>query len=125
MREDIVASSWDLGKSAKPFTLFVPRKTNIWLSLPHIDLPQTNGHPTLDGDFRGMECLYCKAQMQHGTAPFTIDRNGYHISWDNIPAWVCDQCGEVMFEAREVDLIQEALTSLDRETATLVGQPVK
>jgi YgiT-type zinc finger domain-containing protein len=69
-----------------------------------------------------MECLCCKAQMRRGTAPFSIDRNGYRVSWDNIPAWVCDQCGEVLFEAREVDLIQGALVSLDRETATLVSQ---
>lgn len=69
-----------------------------------------------------MECLCCKAQMRRGTAPFSIDRNGYHVSWDHILAWVCDQCGEVLFEAREVNLIQEALVSLDRETATLVSQ---
>lgn len=71
-----------------------------------------------------MECLCCKGQLRRDTAPFTVDRNGYRVSWDNIPAWVCDQCGEVLFEAREVDLIQEALAGLDRETATLVGQPV-
>ena len=68
-----------------------------------------------------MECLCCKAQMRRGTAPFVIDRNGYRISWDSIPAWVCDQCGEVLFEAREVDLIQKALAGLDRETETLVS----
>lgn len=72
-----------------------------------------------------MECLYCKAQMRRGTAPFAIDRNGYHVSWDAIPAWVCDQCGEPLFEAREVDVIQEALTILDTETATLVSQSSK
>lgn len=59
--------------------------------------------------------------MRRGTAPFVIDRNGYRISWDSIPAWVCDQCGEVLFEAREVDLIQKALAGLDRETETLVS----
>jgi YgiT-type zinc finger domain-containing protein len=72
-----------------------------------------------------MECLYCKYRMRQGTAPFTIDRNGYRVSWDNIPAWVCDQCGEVLFESREVELIQGALTGLDRETATLVGQSLQ
>jgi YgiT-type zinc finger domain-containing protein len=69
-----------------------------------------------------MECLYCKAQMRRGTAPFSIDRNGYHVSWDAIPAWVCDQCGESLFETHEVDVIQEALSVLDRETVALVGQ---
>ena len=56
--------------------------------------------------------------MRRGTAPFSIDRNGYHLSWDAVPAWVCDQCGETLFEASEVDLIQEALTELDNRTAT-------
>jgi YgiT-type zinc finger domain-containing protein len=69
-----------------------------------------------------MECLYCKAQMRRGTASFNVNRNGYHVSWDAIPAWVCDQCGESLFEAHEVDVIQEALSALDRETVTLVGQ---
>ncbi len=66
-----------------------------------------------------MECLYCKAQMRRGTAPFSIDRNGYHISWDAVSAWVCDQCGESLFETKEIDAIQEALTVLDRETVAL------
>ena len=36
-----------------------------------------------------------------------------------VPAWVCTQCGEPYFEAREVDLIQNALRDLDRESAAL------
>lgn len=69
-----------------------------------------------------MECLCCKAQMKRGSAPLIVDRNGYRISWDSVPAWVCDQCGEVLFETREVDLIQATLVNLDRETATLVAR---
>jgi YgiT-type zinc finger domain-containing protein len=68
-----------------------------------------------------MECLHCKAKMQRGTAPFSIDRNGYHISWDAIPAWVCEQCGESLFETPEVDTIQSAIAVLDRDTASLVS----
>ena len=59
--------------------------------------------------------------MKRGTAPFSLDRNGYHISWDAVPAWVCSQCGEPFFEAREVDLIQKALNDLDRESAALTA----
>jgi YgiT-type zinc finger domain-containing protein len=69
-----------------------------------------------------MECLYCKSQMKRGTAPFSIDRNGYHISWDAIPAWVCEQCGESLFETQEVDTIQTALTVLDRDITSLVAR---
>jgi YgiT-type zinc finger domain-containing protein len=41
-----------------------------------------------------MECMHCRGRMIRGTAPFSLDRNGYHVSWDAIPAWVCSQCGE-------------------------------
>jgi len=63
--------------------------------------------------------------MRRGTASFSIDRNGYHVSWDAVPAWVCDQCGESLFEAAEVDSIQTALASLDRETVALTNQSLR
>jgi YgiT-type zinc finger domain-containing protein len=59
--------------------------------------------------------------MIRGAAPFSMDRDGYHVSWDAIPAWVCSQCGETFFESREVELIQKALTELDRESAALAS----
>jgi YgiT-type zinc finger domain-containing protein len=68
-----------------------------------------------------MECIHCKGKMARSTAPFSLDRKGYHVSWDAIPAWVCTQCGEPFFESREVELIQKALAALDRESAALVA----
>ncbi|MBI4522410.1 MAG: YgiT-type zinc finger protein [Deltaproteobacteria bacterium] len=68
-----------------------------------------------------MECLHCKGRMNRGTAPFSLDRKGYHVSWDAVPAWVCTQCGEPFFESREVELIQRALTELDRESEALAS----
>lgn len=59
--------------------------------------------------------------MKKGTAPFSIDRNGYHISWDAIPAWVCEQCGESLLETQEVDTIQDVLAVLDLDTVSLVA----
>jgi YgiT-type zinc finger domain-containing protein len=69
-----------------------------------------------------MECIYCKGSMKKGTAPFSIDRESYHIYWAFVPAWVCAQCGEPYFESREVDLLQKALTILDAKTSALLGQ---
>ena len=68
-----------------------------------------------------MKCMHCKGRMIRATAPFSLDRNGYHVFWDAIPAWVCSQCGEPFFESREVELIQKALTKLDRESAALAS----
>ena len=63
-----------------------------------------------------MECLHCKGRMERSEAPFSADRNGYHISWEAVPAWVCTQCGEAYFEAEEINHIQTALQSIDQET---------
>jgi YgiT-type zinc finger domain-containing protein len=71
-----------------------------------------------------MECFYCQGKMERGTAPFNIHRHGYHLHWDAIPAWVCTQCGEPYFETREVDLIQNTLSILDRETLALKEEAI-
>ncbi len=68
-----------------------------------------------------MECPLCSGKLERRTVPFTLGRHGYHISREAVPAWVCGQCGEPLFDAREVDLMQEALTALDRQTAALLG----
>lgn len=57
--------------------------------------------------------------MVKGNAPFSIDRHGYYIAWKSIPAWVCTQCGEALFEENEVNHIQKALQQVDRETIAL------
>lgn len=68
-----------------------------------------------------MECLKCKGRLVKGTAPFSVDRSGYHLHWDAVPAWVCTQCGEPLFEGYEVDVIQEATKALDRENEKLLA----
>lgn len=67
-----------------------------------------------------MTCPHCRGMMTRAAVPFSLDRKGYHITWDAIPAWVCRQCGEPVFEAQAVELIQRALTALDQEAAALV-----
>lgn len=66
-----------------------------------------------------MKCMHCKGNMERKTAPFHIDRKGYHLIFDSVPAWVCTQCGEVYFEEKEVTSIQESLTTLDKQTKKL------
>ena len=69
-----------------------------------------------------MECYYCKGTMVKGTAPFSVARHGYHIAWESVPAWVCTQCGEPLFEEHEVNHIQRALQHIDQETLELTQQ---
>ena len=69
-----------------------------------------------------MKCMHCHAKMARKTAPFHVDREGYHLVLDAVPAWVCPQCGEIYFEENEVDTIQEAIRSVDRQAKKL-AQP--
>jgi len=66
-----------------------------------------------------MKCMHCRGRMEHRTAPFQVDRKGYHLMFDAIPAWVCSQCGEVYFEEAEVEAIQDVLRTLDEGTERL------
>ena len=69
-----------------------------------------------------MNCMHCQGTLTHGTAPFHVDRHGYHLVLDTVPAWVCSQCGEPLFEERAVASIQAAITALDQQTQELVPQ---
>lgn len=66
-----------------------------------------------------MNCIHCQGQMKRGNAPFHVDRNGYHLVFDTVPAWVCEQCGEAYFEEREVNALQSAIQGLDQQARQL------
>jgi YgiT-type zinc finger domain-containing protein len=66
-----------------------------------------------------MKCMHCKGKMEYKTAPFHIDRKGYHLMLDAVPAWVCTQCGEIYIDESEVDTIQDALKTLDERVERL------
>ena len=60
-----------------------------------------------------MECYYCKGTMVRTKTAYTINKNGYHLVIDDVPAWICQQCGEPYFEGEQVDFIQEIVKSVD------------
>jgi YgiT-type zinc finger domain-containing protein len=68
-----------------------------------------------------MKCIHCQGKMKRTHAPFHVDRKGYHLFLQAVPAWVCGQCGEPYFEEREVKTIQRLLTQLDKQTASLAS----
>lgn len=66
-----------------------------------------------------MKCMYCQGEMQRGSAPFHVDRDGVHLSLDNVPAWVCTQCGEAYFEEAQVDTVQDIIKAVEEQTGKL------
>ena len=68
-----------------------------------------------------MKCLHCQGRMERKTAPFHIDRKGYHLTVDAIPAWVCTQCGEPFFDEAEVQVIQDLIRAVEDRTEALAA----
>ena len=66
-----------------------------------------------------MKCIHCHGQMKKGTTLFHVDRKGCHLTLDAVPAWVCEQCGEAYFEEKEVDAIQDLVTSVEQKAQAL------
>ena len=68
-----------------------------------------------------MKCMHCQGEMKRDMAPFQIDRQGYHLTLDSVPAWVCQQCGEVLFDEQEVDKIQALIKAVENRTKDLTS----
>ncbi len=61
--------------------------------------------------------------MKRGKAPTHIDRDGCRVTIDNVPAWICEQCGEPLFEEREVEAIQDIVKAVDEKCHLLQRSP--
>ena len=60
-----------------------------------------------------MRCIHCQGRMKWGKAPIHIDRDGCHVTIDNVPAWICEQCDAPLFEEREVEPIQDIVRTVN------------
>ena len=66
-----------------------------------------------------MKCHYCKGLMQSGKTSYTINRKDYHLLIDDVPALICQQCGEPYFDEKEIDLIQSLIKDVDTKSEQL------
>jgi len=66
-----------------------------------------------------MKCIHCQGKLERGRAPFHVTRKGYHLTLENLPAWICAQCGETYFDEQQSAAIQETLQKLDEQAERL------
>lgn len=59
-----------------------------------------------------MRCLHCQGSVQRGTAPVKVNRDGYKLAWEQVPAWVCNRCEMPYFEVNEVETVRKAVRAL-------------
>ncbi len=74
-------------------------------------------------------CYFCKTgSLEHKRTTMTLHRDDQVIMIENVPAKVCDSCGEVVFEAEVVEsaheLAEEILSTgkADRQLIVPVGR---
>lgn len=68
-----------------------------------------------------MKCFHCQGRLQRGFTDFQATRHGYHLTLDRVPAWVCDQCGEAMFDEQQSVALQQMLKSLDQQAEEMLA----
>ena len=66
-----------------------------------------------------MKCVHWQGKLERGCAPFHATRKGYHLTLENLPAWICAQCGETYFDEQQSAAIQETLQKLDEQAERL------
>jgi YgiT-type zinc finger domain-containing protein len=59
-----------------------------------------------------MRCLRCQGPVARGKAPVRVERDGYRLAWEDVPAWVCQRCELPYFEPSEVETIKRALNAM-------------
>ncbi len=60
-----------------------------------------------------MTCLHCGGQLERATTTYAATRKGFHLILDDVPAWVCGQCGEPLFDEATVEAIQRMLRAVE------------
>ncbi len=66
-----------------------------------------------------MKCPHCQAELKHGNAQYTDSRKGYIIILEDVPAWICPQCDEPLFDSEAVHGIQDVLKAVDERVIKL------
>jgi YgiT-type zinc finger domain-containing protein len=60
-----------------------------------------------------MEWLYCTGELVREMVSYSANRKGYHLIIDDVPVWVCQQCGQPLFDEKTIDAIQDMLRQVD------------
>lgn len=60
-----------------------------------------------------MKCLHCGGNLEQATTTYAVTRKSFHLILDDVPAWVCEQCGEPLFDEATVDAIQHMLRAVE------------
>jgi YgiT-type zinc finger domain-containing protein len=66
-----------------------------------------------------MKCSFCKGDLRPGKASYTETRNGCDVVFHDLPAFICIQCNEPLFDEKTVLAIQKVLSTMDENITPL------
>ncbi|MDD3726105.1 MAG: type II toxin-antitoxin system MqsA family antitoxin [Candidatus Ratteibacteria bacterium] len=66
-----------------------------------------------------MKCFFCGGKMKLQKTSYSVNRKNYHLVLDDVPAFVCRQCGEPYFGEKEVKIIEDLVKEADHRTAQI------
>jgi len=62
-----------------------------------------------------MKCANCGHEINKVISRYCINRSGYQLALEGVPAYGCPHCGARYFAEAEVDAIQEMVQDLERD----------
>jgi len=71
-----------------------------------------------------MNCPHCQGPLRPGKTSYGINRDGYHLIIDDVPALICEQCHKRLFTEDAVRLVQQMIRGLDAQRQELSLIPV-
>lgn len=69
------------------------------------------------------KCNICQGKLEQQITTYTQWYQGQLIVIENVPAWVCEQCGETYYDPDVVERIQSTIWS-DQPPVRVVETPV-
>ena len=61
-----------------------------------------------------MRCFFCKGDMENTTTKYILDLDHCVVIVKNVPAMVCKQCGEKVFDSDTVERLEEIVDAVKR-----------
>lgn len=66
-----------------------------------------------------MTCFFCKGNVQDGFSTFTADKGGCIIVVRNVPAQICDQCGEASYSNAVAQKLEQIVQHIKNSSAEI------
>lgn len=60
-----------------------------------------------------MECPHCHGTLKAGKTSYTVNRDGYYLVIDELPALICERCRKPLYSEEAVLVVRQMVRTLD------------